>query len=505
MRTKYTVYNFLVSLITSVLLPIVGMVKIRMFIDVYGASMNGLQLTIVNVITFLNICEIAYSLAFRQLLYRPLAQDDKEKVLRIYYGARKVFKVSGWAVLILGLLTALLFPLFSTSPVSYGETVFIFLVLMVPYGLSYFLMGPNFVIIADQKEYKINIWIQTIAILRMALMVLVIGFRWSYHIVFFIEGFQVIFANYVAYKIAMKQYPWLKNKTDDHDASFLHNCKYTVIQRLSNLATTNTDNIVIAMFMGYDSVSVFGNYSYLTNAVSKIIQSAITSPINSFGNLFNDQKSDSYAVFTEYFNFAMMIASIISICIFVAMPEFVFLWLRRPEEYVVTVPIALLFALNLFYMTMRETIIITRDSNGLFVDAKNNAYLQAIIKVIVTILLVKPLGFVGALLGTFVTNWIIDFFYNPILVYKKVFNLNPLKYYKMVGIRLLIAFAITFVAYTGWQPVSAYAQENYIQFLIACAGLGSFVFVSTVLVYAVFFKSFRNLFVRMYRLFIKRA
>ena len=56
----------------------------------------------------------------------------------------------------------------------------------------------------------------------------------------------------------------------------------------------------------------------------------------------------------------------------------------RPE-YSVTILIAFLFAINIFYMTMREPIIICRDANGLFKDAKNNAYLLAISKVVLSI------------------------------------------------------------------------------------------------------------------------
>ncbi len=85
-------------------------------------------------------------------------------MLSIYNGAVRCSGFAGMAVLVVGALTALLFPMFAESPLGYGETVTMFLILCVPFGLSYFLMGPNFVIIADQKEYKINIWIQTIAI-----------------------------------------------------------------------------------------------------------------------------------------------------------------------------------------------------------------------------------------------------------------------------------------------------------------------------------------------------
>ena len=147
----------------------------------------------------------------------------------------------------------------------------------------------NFVIIADQKEYKINIWIQTIAILRMVLMVGVILLKLPYIYIFLIEGLQVFIANFIARRIALKNYPWLKeNKQLPYDDAFQKNAKYTIIQRLSTLATNNTDNLVITFFMGYTMTSVYGSYSYLTESVSKIINSAITSPINSFGNLFHD-------------------------------------------------------------------------------------------------------------------------------------------------------------------------------------------------------------------------
>ena len=105
MRTKYSFYNFLVSLITSVALPIFGFIKVRMFIDLYGSDLNGLQLTIMNVITFLNVFELSYSLAFRQLLFKPLAENDRDRVLSIYNGAVKVFRFTGMAVLVVGALT----------------------------------------------------------------------------------------------------------------------------------------------------------------------------------------------------------------------------------------------------------------------------------------------------------------------------------------------------------------------------------------------------------------
>jgi len=357
------------------------------------------------------------------------------------------------------------------------------------------MMGPNFVIMADQKEYKINIWIQLIAIARMILMILVIIFKLPYLLIFIIEGLQVFIANYIARKIALKNYPWLKNKNHHYikNDDFKDNAKYTIIQRLATLATTNTDNIVIAAFMGYQMVSIYGNFCYLTNSVSRIINSAITSPINSFGNLFNDENGDKYKVFTEFLNFAIYIASIISIGVFIVMPRFLQIWMNFRPEYSVSLLMSILFAINIYYLTMREPIIISRDANGLFKDAKNNAYAQAIVKLLLTILMIKKWGITGALAATLFTNWTIDFLYNPILVYKKVFKINPLKYYIMILVRLFISIIIAFVCYQIWMLMLPYISLSTLNFFIGVILIGLLIFTLVTLVYVMLFKSFRDL------------
>ncbi len=481
------------------------MVKVALFINFYGSSLNGLQLTIAQIITFLNICELAYSLAFRQLLFKPLAENDHEEVLRIYHGAAKIFRRTGCAVLIAGVLVALLFPFFAESPLDYWRTVGTFVMLMLPYGISYFLMGPNFVIMADQKEYRISIWIQSIAILRMALMVLIIRLKMSFFWILLVEGLHILIANYIARRIALRDYPWLKEEKNikEEDDRFSKKARYAIIQRLSELATTQTDNIVITGFMGFEMTSVFGSYSYLTDNISKITQTMVQSPMNSFGNLFNDSRSDSYQVFTEFFNFATYVSTIVAVSIFIAMPQFIHIWLRKPE-YEVTVAICLAFALNIFYMTMRQPVIIARDANGLYVNAKNNAYLLAVSKIVLSVVLIQKLGLLGVILATLVTSWTVDFLYNPRLVYDKVFHLPAWRYYAMVASRLGIALAIGFCGYMIWNMRLEYITSSTIHLIISILVMGMCVVAVTTVIYAVSYRSFRHLFVRLVSILKRR-
>lgn len=480
------------------ILPLVGFVKVSLFVRLYGSAVNGLQLTIAQVITFLNICELAYSLAFRQLLYKPLAENNREEIKSIYYGACKVFRITGLVCISASILVALVFPNLSESPFSYWETVGTFLLLALPYGISYFLMGPNFVIMADQKEYRINLWIQLFSVCRMVLMVAAILAKMPFIVILIIEGLNILIANTTARLIALKEYPWLKEApSHKDDKSFQKKAGYAMIQRLSELATTQTDNIVVSGFMGYVMSSVYGTYSYLTDNIGKITQTMVQSPMNSFGNLFNDKNADSYPVFTEFFNFATYVSTIVACTIVIVMPQFVPVWMGDPL-YTASIPICFFFGLNIFYMTMRQPVIIARDANGLYVNAKNNAWLLAIVKIVLSIILVQKLGLLGVVLATTAAYWGVDFSYNPRLVFDLVFHRPAKHYYFMVVTRLLLAIAIGLGGFWFWNTFLAHtASLGKMKLILCILLLGILITIVTTVIYWFSYRSFRGLYSRL--------
>lgn len=77
-----------------------------------------------------------------------------------------------------------------------------------------------------------------------------------------------------------------------------------------------------------------------------------------------------------------------------------------------------------------------RQANGLFVQTKYVAIVKAIINLVVSIALVKPLGILGVWLGTVVAYALSQLWYEPIVIYKEVFKRNVKSYY------------LTFIKYT---------------------------------------------------------
>ncbi len=493
MRTKNSFYNFLVSIISGFIIPILGFAKVRLFIDLYGSDINGLYLVFINIINYINISEHAFSLAFRQLLYKPLADNDRSLLNKIFSGVRSIYQKIGVLMIVVGFVVALIMPIFIESSLPSGVIIGLFLVLSLPFGLSYFILPPSLLIIADQKEYRISIWIQLVAIIRMILMIIVIMLKLPYVIIFVIEGLNVIIGNFVAYKIAIKNYPWLKvDKSIKSNADFMKNAKHTLIQRLAFLAINNTDSIIISRFINLTAVSVYGAYNYLIEATLRIVHSAITSPINSFGNLFNSDNEKSYQVFKEYYEFTLFFASVLSICIFVVLDQFVYIWMHQ-QSYILPLSISVIFALNVFYLTQREAIIIIRDANRLFIDAKKNAYLMTLFKVLGSLLLVKVLGITGILLATLMTYYFVDLTYNPKLVFEKVFKVNPIEYYRVFFVRLVLAVFLSYAFYILYRSQAVFVTSSLLHFVISLVILGGSVVLILFIVYYAMFSSFRDL------------
>ena len=507
MRTRYTFYNFLVSIISGIVIPVLGFVKVRLFIAAYGDELNGLYLVFNNVITDLNICELSFSLAFRQLLFKPLADGDKEEVNRIYSGVTSIYHKVGLLVIVLAFVLAFIVPLFNrdTIDMSLWEMAFLFLIMALPFGISYFLLPPSLVIMADQKEYQISVWIQTIAIIRMFLMIIVILLKLPYVLIFIIEGLNVFLSNFFANRIAKKHYPWLNHdKKIRTNPEFVESSRSTMVQRLSNIAITSSDNIIINTTMDLTSVSIFGSYSYLIEAALRIINSAITSPINSFGNLFSSDSEDSYPVFEEFYEFSCYLATILAVCIFVVLDEFVYLWVHK-ASYVLPISASIIFALNVFYLTQRESIILIRDANRLFVKAKKNAYLMTAVKIVLSFVLVRYFGVIGVLLGTLIAYGTVDLLFNPKLVYEEVFHKDAKIYYGKFAVHLAIAALMAVVCYFVYQKSVPYIGESLIHFAVTGMGLGISVVILTTVIYYSLFPSFRKLVLRGKILLLRKA
>ena len=205
-----------------------------------------------------------------------------------------------------------------------------------------------------------------------------------------------------------------------------------------------TDSIIISSFLGTGLVGILANYNLIIKNIYNLVLQIFSSMSASIGNMAVTESSEKqYKVFRALlllsFWFFGMCAAVLYVCI----TPFMVLWMGEENTFSTAIVIVLLID---FYLTgMMSPISSFRTSNGLFVQGQYRPLVMAVINIVVSVALVKPLGVLGVLIGTVFSRLTTQVWYDPYLIYKYVFN-KPVFLYlrKMIlytGITLLCCAA----------------------------------------------------------------
>lgn len=488
MRTKNSFLNMITNLVPSLIIPIISLFKLSWLLKVYGADIYGMNMYLTQVMGYLNLVEGGFGFAFVQALFKPLAKDDKETVKGLYHGASYILKMIGLIILFLGILIYVILPWILKTSIPFSFVRMVFLLMILPTIVDYFLMAPTFVMMADQKEYHLNIIRKTIQLLRAFTHIFIILNRYNYLYIPLVEAIYIVVQSYICRRFVIKRYSWLLEKAP-RNLSTLESAKNLFAHRLAGVVLSSTDTILLGAFIGTIANTLYGNYIYITGEIQKILESIINAPKASIGHLFatNDQKS--YAVFKEYFSFTTFIATIVCIPLFITINSFVEFW--QSKEVVLSLSDAFLFAGILFFVLSRQPIMNVRDTNGLFRESKKFAYLEAVLNFSFSIVGVYFFGITGALFVTFCTYLASDLFMNSPLVYQSVLKKPIREYYSMYLSKLMIAMFVGFFAYLTWQYLLSVRVDNLLLWFIFSGLLFILVSIVISIIYYLCFNDFR--------------
>lgn len=439
MRTRNSFLNMLTNLIPSLIIPVLSMIKMSWFLTAYGQDIYGMNLYLAQVIGYLNLVEGGFGDAFIQALFKPLAEDDKQKIKELYHGADFLLKIAGAVILLLGTGVFVLLPMMLKTNLEFSFVRSVFLLLLLPTAVDYFLMAPSFVMQADQKEYHLNLIRKSIQILRVFTHLVIVYQGWNYIFVPMVEAIYMITQIFMCRYVVFREYPWLREKAQK-DLSTFQAAKQVFAHRIAGTVLSSTDTLLLGAFIGTHANTLYGNYIYITGEIQKILTSIIKAPKASIGNLFASKDERAYDIFKEFFSFTAFLATIICIPTFVTINTFVAYW--QNPDVVLTLLDAFLFAGILYFVLVREPIMIVRDTNGLFKESKKYAIMEAGLNFTFSVIGVYFWGITGALVVTFMTYLISDLFMNSRLVYRQVFNLSILKYYVMYLGKIFLALVV---------------------------------------------------------------
>ncbi|MDD4036690.1 MAG: hypothetical protein PHS45_05170, partial [Bacilli bacterium] len=213
MRTKKSIFNVLTDIIPHFIIGILGFIKIKLFIDVFGPELNGILQLFAQILGYLSLFESGLGVGVVFLLYKPFKDNNINKINELLKGASIIYKRIALVIILLSLFILFRIDLLITNnpfEISFVQTLFLLDLIANLFG--YFYIGYILVFEADHSKYRLNIYRETIYILKMLIEIAMIIYR--VHIIYIlIFHVAISFITALISKcLALRYYPWLDFK-----------------------------------------------------------------------------------------------------------------------------------------------------------------------------------------------------------------------------------------------------------------------------------------------------
>lgn len=433
-RTENSTKNMYTGLIFQILVLIFRFVTRTVFINYLGSQYLGINGLFSNILNLLSLADLGIGASLVYSLYKPIAEGDQERQKTIVGYLHKTYVKIGLIIIIIGIALLPFLKFIIKDDVNFINLYIVFLIYIFQTASSYlFFPSKTEFLSANQKRYVYNNIANIIVVIsNLAQILVLILFKNFYIYLITIIIFNILQAYLIARK-TNKLYPYITEKsknelTKEEKKSIFKDCGSLMIYRINYVVLTATDNIIISKYLGLAVVGLYSNYVLVTNSIVNILSTFFDSVTASIGNIHaKKEKEKDYFMF-KLINFITSVCfGIFAIGVYVLVNDFIVLWLGK--EYLLSTLFVLIISINLYIEGIRKFLSTYRSTYGLFRQAKFLPLFGAILNIVISIVLVKQIGIFGVLLGTLISNLVTFMWFDPYLIYKKVFNKNPLEYY----------------------------------------------------------------------------
>lgn len=440
MKTKKTIINYLTDIIPLMIISVLGIFKIKIFIQELGDETLGLYQLFSQIMIYIALVDGGLSSAVLHSLYKPNTENDKNKINQIISAAFKIFSLIGGVIFLIAAIIAFAVPLFIKDySFPYMYIVVAFFLFSLSNVIGYFFVPINAFLEVKGKKYITNLSLQIGQIVQSVLEIVLLLCGCSFFIILIMHSVIKILSNIVISICFRKKYKEYTLTSKEKDFSFVKKVKDLIFHKINGLVSSNIDVIIISRVLGLASVAIYSTYFYIINMLKSILGKLSSSMLAIVGNEIAKNKSKVYNIFLEINSIMFFIGTIICIPLFFALDSFIDIWYEG--EIKTSIFISFACVTYLFCFLIKETVAMFVNAAGLFKETKICALCDTIINLSLSILLVFKLGISGVLFATAFSILVAEYVMKNFVLHKHTFQKKVSKFY-LNGLKL---FSITIV------------------------------------------------------------
>lgn len=403
MRSKKALYNISTQLVCDVVTIINTLIIPRLILSTFGSEYNGIISSITQFLEYISLLTLGVSGSTRVAIYR--AKGDIEKISRVLKATEKFMRRVAFVFVFYLLALAFVYPLVVHSEIANLEISLLVLVIGLGVFFEYF-FGVTYAafISATQSKYINNIILIILRIVSTIVLMIMINAGGNIIFVKLVGAIFLALGPIILNIVVNKKFNIIKKIEPDESA--LSQRKDVMAHSIANSVHQYTDVFLLSIFSTAKMVSVYSVYYLILNAIKKIELLFTNGLEGAFGEIWAKGEKEK---FQKNFNvFEYLIYSLVSVvftCCYLLIIPFIKLYTAEVTDINYVIPVfAYLSVLAYAVYCLRTPYVVCVQSAGKYKETKVGAFIEAGINLLVSLVLVFPLGITGVTIGTLVAN-----------------------------------------------------------------------------------------------------
>lgn len=450
-RTKNASRNIVFGIIQKIYTLAVPFLMRTLMIYFMGVEYLGLSSLFTSILQVLNLTELGVGSAMVYSMYKPIVDDDKDKICRLMRLYRTYYRVIGLVIAVVGCILIPFIPNLieeeSLNSLPSEINVYILYVLnLAATVLTYWLFAyKNCLLNAHQRNdvvSKISIVITT---LQYGLQIAAICIFHDYYIYLIVALATQALTNVVTAIITTKMYPDYKpgGKLPKDDMKVINRrIRDLFTSKVGGVVIGSADTLVISAFLGLTMLAVYQNYYYILSAIIGLISIIFSACTAGIGNSIIIETKEKNFNDLKKFTFIMAwLVGFCTCCLLCLYQPFMEIWVG--EELMLGFLAVIFFCIYFYVQEFNSLLNLYKDASGMWHEDRFRPLVVALANLTMNLITVNFWGIYGVLASTFVATLAIGMPWLLHNLFTVIFDKSHLKKYLL---SLLYYTLITIIA-----------------------------------------------------------
>ena len=451
MRVKSSLLNITAGIGNQIIITVLSFVSRTVFINSLGVEYLGINGLFTSILAMLSLAEAGIGSSIVYNLYKPVADNDRPKIMALMNLYKKAYLVIAGVVLLLGLGIMPFLDVFIKNT-SVENITIIYMLFLINTVAPYLFVYKYSFLNVNQKNYIVTAVFSVSSILSICAKIAILYFTQHFIFYLIVDCVVTLTTSIILAMMVDRMYPFLKQKINtkldpETKANFIKNMKAILLQNVGTYFIFGVDSILISSFISVAAVGLYSNYKMLIDLCRTFINQVFANMYHSVGNLVAKESEEKvFHVFKVTMLLNFWLYSFLAIMLYLLIEPMILVWIG--SEFVMGPAVVLLLILGFYERGMRNSITMVKTTAGIFHEDRFVPLCQAALNLAISFLLVQRMGIAGIFIGTLVSALIVPFWTTPYFVYKRVFK-QPLRLYFASYIYYSI-IAVTAAAAAGY-------------------------------------------------------